>query len=439
MRQFLTEFDWIGLLLIVSGIVMLLLGFTTAETSAWSAPLTGAGIGLGCGLLIAFVVHTLSTKQEPVINPRLLKTRTTALMLIALLLHGYVFFSVTFYLPEYFQTAMGTSSLISGAQMVPYAVLGSIGSILCSLIVSRLRAYRPVLWGGLALMLVGQGLMCMIDDRTPRAEQLVYSAIAGLGAGTMFQVPLVAMQAAMPVSAIGTTTAAFVLAHTLSGTLGVTISGSVLNAHFAAQTRSLPGFPADGATQTLLHVHFLRDLQPPSLSRAAVHRYALAIRLVWIMCAPMTAGALACTLLIKGYSLHRASRPEDKVDPESESETEAEAEPEAEVEADDKAASEAEASSGAGAKTDAVPPSKDRDAASTLARRASVSEYPTDAPAALRSRPQRAPRDRGPAHDEIELDRMGPTLGGIDHDHDQGHHRIAAEADDADTVRPSHT
>lgn len=272
--------------------------------------MTGCGIGIGCGLLLGFILHTLLTTKQPVINPRLLQTRTTALTLLALILHGFVFFAVTFYLPNFFQVVKGTSSLISGAEMVPYAVLGSISSIVCSVIVIRIGAYRAVLWGGLALMLVGQGLMCTLDDRSSRAKELVISSIAGLGTGTMFQVPLVAMQAAMPVSAIGTTTAAFTLSHTLAGALGITISGSILNGNFASQTKDLPGFPNDGVDQTLLNVHFLQELQPRSLAQAAIHQYAMAVRLVWIICAPLTAGALMCTLLIKGYSLRRGQRQE---------------------------------------------------------------------------------------------------------------------------------
>ena len=219
----------------------------------------------------------------------------------------------------------GSSALFSGVQMLPFALISSIMSSVSGLVLTRIRAYRPVLWFGFSVMLLGYGLMCKLDETSSRAEQEIYPGIAGLGLGCLFQTPLVALQSAMPLSEMGVTTATMALVRSLSGTIGITLGGTILNSDFAQRAKNIPGLEnviAAGASH--LDSRTLRNLQPPELAQAAVSAYAQSIRLIWIVSTPIVGAAFIAVLFVKGYSLkrrvqHAGKAPAEKGDEEKQS------------------------------------------------------------------------------------------------------------------------
>jgi hypothetical protein len=64
------------------------------------------------------------------------------------------------------------------------------------------------------------GLMTLIDARSPKVEVCMFLLIQGIAIGGLFQVPLIGLQAAMPISDMATSTGAFVLIRTIGTTLG---------------------------------------------------------------------------------------------------------------------------------------------------------------------------------------------------------------------------
>ena len=108
--------------------------------------------------------------------------------------------------------------------MLPFSLAGSISSAIGGIIVSKTKDYRITLWVSWAIYCLGLGLMIMLDSysnlyvqHSPvfdgyrmfyRAEKLLYTLVASIGYGPMFTVPLVALQAAMPLKDMATSTAA---------------------------------------------------------------------------------------------------------------------------------------------------------------------------------------------------------------------------------------
>ena len=305
LRQIAGSFDFLGLFLILAGVVLLLVGFSNAESSTWQSAETIATITTGGVLMVSFVVWEFHTTRQPLISPRLFKTRTTALLLFGVFCHGITFFAATYYLPAFYQVVRGSSALISGVQMLPFSLISSAMSAVSGIAITKMRAYRPVIWFGFGVMLLGYGLMCMLDEKSSLAVELIYPAIAGIGLGCLFQGPLVALQSAMPLSEIGTTTAAMALVRSLSGTMGITIGGTILNSELARRTANLPLAVGIDVASIARDPRALRDLQPPELAAQAVAAYAQGIRTIWIVSAPLIGAAFLGTLCIRGYSLKR--------------------------------------------------------------------------------------------------------------------------------------
>lgn len=152
-RKVASDFDFLGLFLIIAGVVCLLVGFSTAVNS-WTAPATISTIVIGAVLLVAGSVNEVYTKKSPIIPPRLFKTRTTTGILISVFLHGVTFFSASYYIPVYFQV-LGSSATLAGVQQMPFSLGSALVAIVSGIILSKIGKYRPVLWVGWVVMTIG--------------------------------------------------------------------------------------------------------------------------------------------------------------------------------------------------------------------------------------------------------------------------------------------
>ena len=306
-RKMCSEFDFVGLLTVVTAVVLILVGFNSAETKGWNVAETIALLVVGGSLLIVFMVWEFHTTRKPIVPPRLVKTRTTALILLAVILHAFPFFGATYYLPVYFQAIFGVSPLMSGIYMLPFALIASIMSIVTGIGLTRLRAYRPFLWAGWAIMVVGFSLMATLDASSNQVKQEFYIGIAGLGVGFLFQTPLVGLMAAMPHGDMSTTTAAMQLVRSMGGTMGIAVSGAVFNTGTQRRLNRISSFnPASIQTENgSQDLTGLVDIQPPELSKAVIEAYGKGLQDVWIMYAPIVAVGFLAVLGVKGYSLKR--------------------------------------------------------------------------------------------------------------------------------------
>ena len=132
--------------------------------------------------------------------------------------------------------------------MLPYSLGASFTSVIGGIVISRTGKYRPSIWISWAVMVLGSGLMIRLDEDSNTsvfsmvqrflrrgaeplrsAEQVLYLLVAALGVGILFQAPLIAVQAAMPLKEMATSTATFGLIRTLGGTVGISVGQAILS------------------------------------------------------------------------------------------------------------------------------------------------------------------------------------------------------------------
>ncbi|PWZ01326.1 MFS general substrate transporter [Testicularia cyperi] len=315
-REACGEFDFIGLVMVVVAVILILLGFNSAETKAWNRPDTIAFLAVGGVLFVLFMVWEFHTTKKPIIPPRLFKTRTTALLLVSVTLHALPFFAATFYLPVYFQTVFGASALMSGVYMLPYALIGSIMSSITGIGITKFRTYRPFLWIGWIFMVIGHALMATLDADSNLVKQEFYIGIAGFGTGFLFQTPMVGLMAAMPHDDLSTTVAAMTLLRSMGGTMGIAIAGAIFNSESRKRLNRIPGY-SPSIVQTGKggqDLTGLKNIQPPELSRQIIVAYADGLKVLWTALAPLVGVGLISVLFVKGYSLRRNIKKAPKAD-----------------------------------------------------------------------------------------------------------------------------
>ncbi|KJA23787.1 hypothetical protein HYPSUDRAFT_39633 [Hypholoma sublateritium FD-334 SS-4] len=304
LKQHTIEFDFIGLLLLVGGVVILLLGFNESETS-WSSKQTIALLTVGAVTLIAGGFNEAITTRSPIVPPRLFHTRTTAILLISTFLHAVVFFSGAYYLPLYFQV-MGASATRAGVEMLSFSLGGAAVSIISGFIVSRTRKYRPTMWIGFAIASTGFGLMIMLDSHSSEAEKVLYPLVAALGVGCLFQTPLIGLQAAMPIKDMATTTGTFGFLRLLGGTVGISIGQAIYASTIRKKVANIPNLTLDTSPAALSQsVLKLKDIPDPVTRAAVIQAYTKSISMIWTVMTPIAGVAFIMVLFIKVYTLER--------------------------------------------------------------------------------------------------------------------------------------
>ncbi|KAJ7632749.1 MFS general substrate transporter [Roridomyces roridus] len=306
LRQHNQEFDYLGLVLMVSGVVCLLIGFNSSETS-WSSAETIALLAVGCCLLVAAAVNETFTTRSPIIPPRLFRTRTTAMILISTFLHGIAFFSGAYYLPLYFQV-LGSSATGAGVRMLPYSLGSALVSAASGQVVARTKEYRPVIWFAWPIVTLGFGLMIMLDDNSGPARNAVFPLVAAIGVGCLFQTPLIALQASMPVRDMATSTSTFGFIRTLGGTVAISVGQAIISSTLRKKierisdlTSAIDTSPA-AFSQNVLRLKHIAD---PVQRQEVIHAYATSISMIWVVVTPLAGVSMIMSWFIRRYTLQR--------------------------------------------------------------------------------------------------------------------------------------
>ncbi|KAG2078130.1 MFS general substrate transporter [Suillus decipiens] len=305
-RDHIREFDFVGLFLIIIGVICLLVGFDSSETT-WQSAETIALLVVGGALLILGGINEIYTKRSPIIPPRLFKTRTTGAILVSVFLHAVVFFSgkhIT-YLPMYYQV-LGASATGSGIRMLPYSLCSALMSVFSGMVVTRTGSYRPMIWFGWTVMTLGWGLMIMLDNTSTTAEKEVYPFIAGLGIGFLFQTPLIGLQAAMPLKDMATSTSAFMFLRTLGGTIGITIGEAIISSVLQQKLRGIQGLTINTSPAALNDsIRQISSIANPTVRNEVMHAYSQSISTIWLVNTPLAAFGLFLVMFIRSYTLER--------------------------------------------------------------------------------------------------------------------------------------
>ncbi|KIJ07370.1 hypothetical protein PAXINDRAFT_102988 [Paxillus involutus ATCC 200175] len=307
LRDQVVELDFIGLVSLVTGVVCLLIGFNFSQTS-WSDARTITLLVVGLVLLIFGGINEIFTTRSAILPARLFKTRTTGIILITAFLHAIVFFAATYYLPLYYQV-LGASATGAGVRTIPFQLGAAIISIVSGIVLSKSGKYRVIMWTSYVLMTLGMGLMITLDYASSDAEKEIFPLIASLGIGCLLQVPLVALQAAMPLKDMATASSAYMFLRTVGGAVGIAVGEAIISTVLPKKLSGIAnigslglGDSAAALNDSVSKIHLIPDV---TLRNAVLHAWSRSIATIWIVCTPLCGVALILTLFLRAYSLSR--------------------------------------------------------------------------------------------------------------------------------------
>lgn len=229
--------DYAGAVLIAlsAALPMLWVTFAGSEYDWVSWPSAAFVAGFLITGTLAVIVELRA--PEPIVPIRVLRTNTSALMIVASLAVGVAMFGPAVFLTQYFQLGEGYSPTQAGLLILPMIIFQTLSSAIGGMIVSRTGRWKPIMVVGSVLMVLGLGGLGMIDHTTGYLWVAVSMAIMGIGVGTLIQNIVLAVQNTVDVRDVGAASAAIAFFRSLGGALGVSALGAILTNQVALQIR----------------------------------------------------------------------------------------------------------------------------------------------------------------------------------------------------------
>ncbi|KAM5541824.1 hypothetical protein V8D89_004553 [Ganoderma adspersum] len=227
---FVQQLDVVGLLLIGTSVALILLPLTLAPRAhgQWHNPSMIAMLVVGVVLLPAVAVWEAVFAKWPAIPRRFLFNRT---VIIAAWISFFEFFSYSLTATYLYSFVLITKdwSLVdityfNQAQSVALVVFGILGG----LSMTFLRRAKWVLAAGLAVRLLGVGLMIHSRGANGSAAEIVWTQILqGMGGGFSTVAASVAAQASVPHVDMATATAILFVWSEIGSAVGSAVSGAI--------------------------------------------------------------------------------------------------------------------------------------------------------------------------------------------------------------------
>ena len=315
------KIDYVGavLIAIVAALPMLWVTFAGEDFDfiSWQSAAYLAGFAAA----VALTIVTELRVSEPMVPIRVLRNRTTLLMILASVGVGVAMFGSSTFLTQYFQLAGGHSPTQAGLMTIPLIIAQMLSSTIGGQLVTRTGRWKPLMVFGSVMLVVGLALMGTLDHTTPFWQVAIFMSIMGVGIGALIQNIVLAVQNTVDVSQVGATSATVSFFRSLGGAVGVAVLGAVLANHVATKVAAglrAAGVPSGGSAGASLD---LKDL-PAAIQLIVRSAYGDSFGVLFMIAAGVSVITLISVLLVHEVPLRntielRPEAPEVRAEPTS--------------------------------------------------------------------------------------------------------------------------
>jgi EmrB/QacA subfamily drug resistance transporter len=171
--------DGVGALGVAVALLALVFGVVGASSAGWGHPRVLQSLAVGAGALIAFVWWERRV-ADPLLDLSLFRSRALNAALLNGTLIALVMGGAVLPLLYFFQNVQGLPPVPALLRIVPMVVAAAVASPFVGGLVAR-RGPRPVILGGLALIVAGCVLLAFLRPETPYAWVLAALLLVGAG------------------------------------------------------------------------------------------------------------------------------------------------------------------------------------------------------------------------------------------------------------------
>lgn len=222
LKEKILQLDLPGSFVLMASMVCLFLALQKGGTTEpWSSGSVIAELVMFGVLLLVFIAVQYFSKDRALLQGRLLKDRTIGAMCTFIFFVAGSFFLLLYYLPIYFQATRNDSAQDSGIKNLPLVLGASLFTIVSGVLITITGLYIPVMAVGSVISAVACGLLYTLKIHSGTNEWLGYQAMAGIGLGLIFQVPVIVGQATVKVSDLSTVSAMILFFQTVGGAVWI--------------------------------------------------------------------------------------------------------------------------------------------------------------------------------------------------------------------------
>ena len=225
--------DYLGALLLVSGVSALLLGISVyGPQDGWQASKTLLTLAAALVLILLFIFQENRAK-EPILPLTLFKNHTFSVTSVMAFIIGAGMFGAIIMLPLYLQVVKGDSATSAGLKLIPFMIGIVSMSIVSGKMITKHGHYKRFPIIGLALMTVGLAMLSTLTESTPFWQLSIYSILIGAGLGFSMQTIVIALQNSVDFRDLGVATSANTFFRSIGATMGVALFGTVYASRLA--------------------------------------------------------------------------------------------------------------------------------------------------------------------------------------------------------------
>ncbi|KAI9245823.1 major facilitator superfamily domain-containing protein [Phascolomyces articulosus] len=304
LKKYLEAIDIVGSVLMAGALTMTLLPFILA--TAWGGWKTAKTLGTFLGGAVTWMLLTIwewKFATQPLVPAHHWSSATPIygaigaawISLVSSInwMHFHPFLQVTR------KATITRSTYIRNGYRAAYTFVQPF----VGLLMMKTKKWRPYLWIGMSLFILGVGLM--IIARQPHQSDgfvVVTQIISGAGAGIMDNVIITAIQSAVPHNDLAMVTALFSFTGSIGGSIGSTIAGAIWNGILPGElVANVPGeFSVEKAAGNYLYTWKLPDEQYDGVVTA----YGNAQKLISIISICLTVVAIGFLALMRDFGLN---------------------------------------------------------------------------------------------------------------------------------------
>ncbi|KAI8333506.1 major facilitator superfamily domain-containing protein [Choanephora cucurbitarum] len=239
------ELDVIGSLLLIAGLCLILLPLVLALPS-WGGWKSGITIGTLMGGVVAwalFALWEIKYAKKPIIPLAHWDTRTPLYGVCALSTVTIISSTNWQFFTTYLMVSRRVNSETANLLERGYNVAYILCELMVGILMKRFRVWKPFVWTGVALTILGVGLM--IPARLPESSDafvVISQTIVGIGSGFLYTPMLVAIQSSVPHEDMAVATAMMQVGGSMAASIGSTMAGTIWNNMLPGQiAQHVPG------------------------------------------------------------------------------------------------------------------------------------------------------------------------------------------------------
>jgi MFS family permease len=198
---------------------------------------------------------------------------------------------------------MGVSAVDSGIRLLPIMLATVVGSIFGGFLNSKIGYYTPLAIVGSCISAVGAGMLTTLQVDTASAKWIGYQILYGFGLGSSFQIPNLAVQAALPRDDVPMGISFMFFGQLIGSTVFISVGQNIFSNQLVQRLSGFPGFDVRLVTSGGLTA--LLDALPAGVRGLAVVEYNEALREVFRVGLIVTCLAILGTATLEWLSVKK--------------------------------------------------------------------------------------------------------------------------------------